>query len=744
MMQFAVPVPWWTLMLAAASVAGIAWASYRAHNSSLGLTRRAALVTLRAATLLVLVACLLRPVRVLPPDAAADVAVPILVDVSRSMSLEDVEGRSRLEAARALVDRELRPTLRQRFAPEVWTFGDGLHRVTGDVTANADATPWTAAARRSDLAGALRQVQERYRDRRLAAIVVVSDGGDTGAADTAASLDDAVPVYTVGIGPSKAGLDYEVLDVAAGEAAVTDATVDITVAAVGRGSAAPFDIRLLQNGNPIDVRHVVPRGADSPVQTVFTVSPSTDAATLYTVEIPAASAEAVAANNRRSIAVAPPGRPRRILIIEGAPGFEHSFLKRALNADRALEVDSVVRKGRDASGQSTYFVQAPGGRAPLLLEGFPKDRTALYTYDAVILANVEPDALTGQQLEQLAAFVGQRGGGLLVLGAKALGRQGLSATPIEEVLPVALAPRSSDIVRTAGASSQRFGLSLTPDGIAHPAMRIAGSDDEVTKRWKAVPALAAASPLGAPRPGAQVLAVVRTADGQRPLVAVQRYGQGRSMVFAGEASWRWRMTMPSTDRTYEMFWRHAARWLSSSAPERATIADVPAPLPGDQVTIATEVRDAEFKPIAGAVVGLRISSPSGTTTEARAALADAASGRYSADVRFEEAGLYRISADVRSGAETLLTERSILVGALDREMSNPRLNDEVLRRVSRVSGGTYLAAGEAQKLAGLLTSTETIPETPRVQELWHSIWVFVVLVTLLSGEWMLRRTWGLR
>jgi hypothetical protein len=33
------------------------------------------------------------------------------------------------------------------------------------------------------------------------------------------------------------------------------------------------------------------------------------------------------------------------------------------------------------------------------------------------------------------------------------------------------------------------------------------------------------------------------------------------MAFAGEASWRWRMMMPSTDHTYEFFWRQAvAGW----------------------------------------------------------------------------------------------------------------------------------------------------------------------------------------
>ena len=85
-------------------------------------------------------------------------------------------------------------------------------------------------------------------------------------------------------------------------------------------------------------------------------------------------------------------------------------------------------------------------------------------------------------------------------------------------------------------------------------MRIGALADETRRLWSALPALAASAPLGGPRPGATVLAVTTApGGGVFPVVAVQRYGQGRSMVFAGEASWRWKMMVPSTDRTLRIF-----------------------------------------------------------------------------------------------------------------------------------------------------------------------------------------------
>jgi uncharacterized membrane protein len=745
-MQFAIALPWWTLLLIAGAVCVVAWASYAGAIVALPRRQRAALATLRGLTLLLLVACLLRPVRVMPPDSSSDIVVPVLVDVSRSMGLADMDGRPRIDAARDLLDRQVRPALARRFVPELWTFGDALEQ--------ADASTVTAHASRSDLSGALRALRDRYRERKVAAIVVMSDGGDTGAQDAAASVDaGSVPVYAIGVGAPRVASDLEVLDVSAGEMAVTDSSVDITVTAVNRGGIGPFDLRVLENGRPIDIRRVIPAAeglgaegspkAAGPVRAVFTVSPPRNAATLYTVEIPSAPGERVLENNKRAVLVEPAGRRRMVLMIEGAPGFEHSFIKRALAADPGLELDSVVRKGRDTRGAATYFVQAAEARAPRLAAGFPQEREALYEYDALVLANLEGDALSRPQLQMIADFVDARGGGLLVLGAKSFVQQGFAGTALEDVLPLRLTDRGGGVVRVSARQDTRYAVSLTADGASHPVMRLGtGASPE---RWASVPPLSGAASLGTLRPGARALALVRTPDGARPLVAVQRYGQGRSMVFTGEASWRWRMQLPSEDRTYELFWRQAVRWVGGAAPDRVSIAAPPALVPGNTAAIGVDVRSDAFAPVTDAQVSLKVTLPGGAVQDLRATAVDPQSGRYSADLRVDEPGVYRVSALAQGGATRARNaDRWFLVGGADLEMADPRLNEQVLQRIATASGGRYLAADQASELPSLLSAVEPEVSAPQLQELWHNIWIFVAVMTLLAGEWVLRRRWGLR
>ena len=514
---------------------------------------RSLLAVIRALVLLLVVFFLFRPVRLHPSSALRNQVVPVLVDVSRSMALVTPVQTSHRACGRP-ADSPGAPAIRSQFQAEVLTFGESLTPGTPKLS---------ATARRSDLSGALAAVTERYRGRRLPGVIVLSDGGDTGGQDAARAIEDAnVPVFAIGVGDPARRPDREVLSLTVGQANVENALVDLSVSAVSHGyGTAPIRLRLLANGQPIDSRLVTPAANGTPIHEVFLAAPDRAGPTLLTIEIPAEAGEAVPENNRRSVLVSPPGRARRLLLVEGAPGFEHSFLKRALASDPSLEFDASVRKGQNDQGQDTFYLQATPARGAALVSGFPTDRRALYAYDAIVLANVDRELLNRDQLNLTADFVERRGGGLLMLGGASFVRGAFVGTVLKTCCRSTerpgrrVDPTSAQLRMSPGALQG----DTTPEGEAHPIMRLGLDRGEILRRWEQVPPLASTAMLGAPHPGAQVLATtVIPGGGRYPLVAVQRYGRGRSMIFAGEASWRWRMGLPSTDRTHEMFWRQTA------------------------------------------------------------------------------------------------------------------------------------------------------------------------------------------
>ena len=90
-------------------------------------------------------------------------------------------------------------------------------------------------------------------------------------------------------------------------------------------------------------------------------------------------------------------------------------------------------------------------------------------------------------------FVGDRGGGLLTLGGRHSYREGgWIGTPLADVLPIDI--EASAPVDTLFFDSLR--VRPTRAGAAHPAMQLAGSEEESREQWESLPRLTTANRLG--------------------------------------------------------------------------------------------------------------------------------------------------------------------------------------------------------------------------------------------------------
>lgn len=737
-MQIGVPIPGWGVAAAVLAAAIVAWWAYARAPVDLTRRQRAILTALRLAALLIVLFLLLRPLRT-EPSPPGDGAVAVLVDQSRSMAIADADGTPRIDAARQLVRGRLLPALGEAFDVEVLAFGETLAAV--DVEALA------AGAARSDLAGALHEVRARFGGRALAAVVVVSDGAATDSRDLAeAAARSPAPIYSVGVGHPRPGPDREVTALESGQPIGSGSAVDVSAIIVSRGLGdAPFDVRLRADGRLVGVRRVRPEQDGAPIVAVFRVAPDPALASVYTVEVPVDAAELVSGNNRRQVLVRPPRRPRRLLLVEGSPGYEHSFLKRTWLADPGIAFDAVVRKGQNDRGEQTFYVQGDPERTGTLAAGYPTTRAALFRYDAVVLANIEAEFFRPDQLDLTADFVSERGGGLLLFGPASLRRRGYLGSALEPVLPARLADRLGLTDASPGGDrAQRF--VPTPSGLVHPMLRLGPTVEESRNRWDAAPALAGSVRIGPVRPGAAVLALTASEDGSaRPLIVVQRYGAGRSMILAGRATWRWRMLLPAGDRTYERYWGQAARWLTAGAVDPIAVVARGADAAGDALAVDVSVRDHEFRSVADAAVRIRVSDPAGEPRLEEELEAAGTTGAYRVSTGPLAAGVHRIDVTVsRDGQELGRASDRVLVGGADPELEDPWLNADLLRRTAETGGGAYLDPDRLGDLVDRLRVAARADPRRATREVWHHSGVLMLLLGLLAAEWSLRRLWGMR
>ena len=340
--------------------------------------------------------------------------VPILVDMSRSMA-----SRTRTVCAGSIArggcsNRRSCRRWPRGFTSELLAFGEGS-------TPPPRSRDGFGAPQRSH--GALQARSERVSRATVAGIVLLSDGGDTSGGGSTRG-GDGRPVFPIGVGSLTVGRDREVLSVTAAEAVLDDSRVDLAVSAGEPRSRGCADRAAPARERPADRRP--PRRRRPPTARRSASLPRRAerrcADRLHRRDSGArrrARAREQQPQRARAAAVAAAPRPAR----RGRAGFEHSFLQTRAGAATAARGRFGRAQGQERAGRR--HVLHPGGtrRAARSLAGLSATREALFGYDAIVLANVEGGSFSTAQLEATRDFVGERGGGLLVLGAQSFLRR---------------------------------------------------------------------------------------------------------------------------------------------------------------------------------------------------------------------------------------------------------------------------------------------------------------------------------
>ncbi|MEZ4425738.1 MAG: glutamine amidotransferase [Gemmatimonadota bacterium] len=724
----------WILTLGTA-LALLAAATYRLARGRSSRRDRVVLTALRAGILGVLIFALLKPTLVLTRVIPERNFVGILVDDSRSMRIDDGSGVSRADAALAQVtldEGSLLSELDERFGVRVFRFSDVAQRIDS-------LSDLGFSGRRTDLAGALDHVREELAGVPLSGLVVLSDGADNGERplqDALLPLKAAgVPVFTVGIGEESLPADVQVtrvetprevlrgtsvvVDVVLTHTGYTGRTVPLVVEDDGR-VVATQDVELGRSGEPSTVRVHFQTSDRGP--------------RVFRFRVPVQEGERVAENNAQDALVVVADATRDVLFFEGVPRPELTFVARALAGDGNVRTVRLTR-----TAESKYLRQSVRDSVELL-GGFPNTREVLFDYDALVLGSVEASQFTSDQLQMVADFVSERGGGLLVVGGKrALAEGGFRGTPLEDALPVVLEEPAG------GEPAFATGLQVRPTraGASHPITQIVPEGTDLEEAWASLPALSSYNPVHDVKPGATTLLTADAADGERVVLAFQRYGRGKSLTFAVEDSWQWQMgfEVPLEDQRFETFWRQLLRWLVDGVPERLeTRLPSDRVEPGRSVLVQAELADSGFVEMNGADVSATVVGPGGEEHQVTMDWTVERDGLYAADVETSEPGLYRIVVDAAREGSSLGND-TVYVRAEESqaEFFDSGMKSALLRRVADETGGRFYTPATLASLPEDLQYTGGGVTQIEEQDLWDMPIVFLALLLLIAAEWGLRR-----
>ncbi len=723
------------------AASGLAVAIYAARRLK-GTTGRDRylLGTLRAAALLLVVGCLLRPAIIVTRAVPQRNILAILLDDSRSMRIADVEGGRRIDASSAAFADSARLVrqLGERFALRFFRF-------SSDAVPLGTTAELTATGTRTDLAAGLDAVRQELADVPLAGVVVVSDGADNTSNDLEPPLlgfrARRVPLYTVGVGEERFARDIAVerivlpSSVLVGGAVVADVTLGV------RGyDRTDVELSVEANGRVIHQERVPLRGGRETVSVPVRVPPLPEGTHLLRVRAKPLDGETITENNEAQGVLRVRAGREKVLYLEGEPRPEFGFLRRAVAEDSALQLVALLRS---ATGK---YLRLGVADSLDLASGFPTRRADLFRYRAIVLGSIEAAYFSGDQLRMLAEFVSRRGGSLLALGGRSsFAEGGFTGTPLDEVLPLSLSGGSN----TSADPFVELALRPTPAGLGRASLQLGDTRAASETRWGTLPRLSSVNQLGGVRPGATVLLSGEPAGGgpARPVLVAQRYGRGSSMIFAVQDSWLWQMdpATPIDDLTHATFWRQMLRGLLDDVPDRVMLEMTPERVaPGESVTLRARVADAEYLDVNDAGTSVRVTPPIGEPFDVHLDRVAREDGSYTGRFTATDAGRYDLVASaIRADEATTGTAMTMLVDTLGVDMERAELRSPLLRRIADETGGQYYPLADAGRLVEDVQLTESGITVRDAHDLWDAPIVFFALLGLLGAEWWIRRRRGL-
>ncbi len=721
----------------------LSWYLYMKTAKKVGETRRKVLLVIRLAIValvfFILAVPTLRNVR-----TRDSVITAVLLDTSRSMSLQDAvfDGGTKTErfdvATKLLLgkggsDKGLAGKLSGFSKVYNYTFDRDLKRVVSYDKVKDDG-------QQTNIFRAIRDLDSELQGAPLASVLMLTDGcrnvGGSGEEAAVLLKSRGVPLHIVGIGDPRPSKDYEVASISAPRRVRRNTEVEIfTTLRYTDFPDKPFKVSVSRGDTVLLTKEIKP-DKDTDIKRVkLSFTPDFEGSATCKVSIAPDSSEKIVDNNSKEFLMEIRDDRLPVLYIEGSPRLEYRFLRRALYRDKDFRLVGILRLAKNR-----FYVQGADSTENYLSDGFPTTREQLFHFEAIILGDIEASYFSAEQLAMLDEFVKKRGGGLLMLGGvNSFGSGKYAGTPISKLLPV-------DITNSDGNySDDQFKAAVAKGALNHPVMRLSDDMEISRKIWEKMPDLIGLTPVRGIKTGAQVL-LSREKD-NKPVLAVQNYGEGRVAAFTSGGSWYWRMSVPASDEFHERFWKQLVRWLVVGAKQQISVeADADVYTTGSQVTLRAMVLKQDLSPANDATVIATVEDPLKNTQEIPMQWILSQEGVYQCSFRVDELGDYSVKVRIE-GWKVNPVETDFKVSEPYMEFSNAGLKEDSLREMAKITYGRYYTVAEAPEAAAEMEKNVKTALSAGIQPQDHEIWdmpaLFILLIILLSSEWIVRRRGGL-
>ncbi|YCM42591.1 hypothetical protein V2O64_14865 [Verrucomicrobiaceae bacterium 227] len=709
-----IPASW--IISLAVILAALTLVAHLRSGRQLGRARNFLLTTLRLLGVLAVVSLLLRFSEeeiIVPPSVERSFLVAI--DRSASMAEDDVEGITRFEHARQIVENAGLLSDEAKSLVRFHLFDDSPQPIDPamleTITPDHDHTFFHSS---------LRQLFRTHQGPPPSALLIISDGHDLegippGQTARLAHDRDCV-IYGLPVGATGSARDVSIR--IAGFHPYTFRKQMTRLAANIRTIGCPREtlvIDLLREGKLIDSKRLQ-TGDASFHEIEFLVSEDDPGQYEYTFKVQPVSNEAQTSNNTAINYINVLNEKIRVLMLEGSPYWDTTFLRRSLARNDKLDVDALIRftpdrvRGvRSNPERANMDFTTPGKVADFL------------PYKVVILGKQVHEILGEDGIKAMEEWVDQHGG--IVIFARGQAWENLPDTGL---VPITWSQQSSP----ARLEISTAALSVPPFRLLHQRT----ATDQL-------PEIISYQAEGDPKTLAESYVNTTTRNSG---VVFRRFGSGQTLSLGVGDLWKWVFNKDAEfdNNLYDLFWDQLVLWMLSNG----------GVTPGDDYTFQTNTANlatGEKITFTLSLNGLDPPQTPPTVTvthqeEQAAVLALAPNDNgsaYTATFTPRADGRHLAAVTFPNGRKATARFMAFIE---EIERTETTTDPAYLKQLAIASGGRLVKAEEIKDLfANILREANPMNERTRLNPLWDKTWVLFAITFLLALEWFLRRRWGL-
>jgi hypothetical protein len=566
----------------------------------------------------------------------------------------------------------------------------------------ADGLTKDFSGKQTDISNALHQLNERFANQNIGAVVLATDGlYNQGNDPQYEAKNFKSTIYTIALGDTIAKRDLLIGNVNYNKTAFLGNDFEIEVLTEAyQVKGETMHLTVTEDLRQVAAQNIDVNSNDFHKVVTLKLNADKKGTRKFNISIAPVKNEISAQNNNETIYVDVLDAKQKILLVYDGPHPDISVIRQSIQSNKNYEVktsllaDLASIKPGDYSLLILYQVSATGNN---ILQNIIKAKVPIWY-------------MVGAQTNLQAFDQGQK---LIKISAGPDQMQEVFAQPTSEFTDFTL------------SDSSRSKIATFP------------------------PLLAPYGSYSSPTPANTLLKQrIGSVETSYPLLSFGDEGGQRTGILTGEGLWRWQLAeyqKYGNHHTLEELFGQGVQYLTANASRQRFIVYPSKRIfdEGENVLLNAELYNDALELINTPDVKIELKSDKG---KSYSFLFTRNNQSYQLDAGTLPIGEYSYSAATKIGDKTFNSAGQLTVKPLNLEARQSAANHQLLHTIAKQSGGQMLPPSQVSQLANLIRKNENVKtvvyEDKRYSDIIDVKWVFALILVLLTMEWFLRKREG--